>query len=79
MGSRVKSNLKRILDERKMSIRHLSEATGLPFETVRRLYNDTTVRYERNTLGKICDELKLNIDDLLVLVESEEQENHPTS
>ncbi|MGD6831452.1 helix-turn-helix domain-containing protein [Sutcliffiella halmapala] len=76
MGSRVKSNLKRILDERKMSIRQLSESTGIPFETVRRLYNDTTVRYERNTLGKICDELKLDINDLLVLVESEDTKTH---
>ncbi|MEK4884900.1 helix-turn-helix transcriptional regulator [Bacillus sp. FSL W8-0223] len=71
---RVKSNLKQILESRKMSIRSLSEQTGIPFETVRRLYNDTTVRYERNTLGKICETLNIDISDLLVLIKEEDTE-----
>lgn len=75
MSLRVKSNLKIILDDRKISIRSLSEQTGIPFETVRRLYNDTTVRYERNTLGKICEALSIeNVGEVLILTKAEEAE-----
>lgn len=63
----VKSNLKVILDERKISIRKLETLTGLGFETLRRLYNDDTKQYQRDTLGKICEVLEIGIADLLIL------------
>jgi DNA-binding Xre family transcriptional regulator len=69
MGKRVKSNLKAILDERGMSIRQLSEKTGLPFETLRRLYNDETKQYQRETIGRICEVLEIELSDLLVLID----------
>ncbi len=74
MGKRAKSELKKILDERSISIRQLAADTDIPFETIRRLYNDTTVRYERNTLGKVCEVLKIELNELLVLVESDDNE-----
>jgi putative transcriptional regulator len=69
---RVKSNLKTVLDERQMSIRELAARTGLPFETVRRLYNDDTKQYQRDTIGMICDELKIDLSELLILSDSKE-------
>jgi DNA-binding Xre family transcriptional regulator len=74
LGKRAKSELKKILDERGISIRQLAADTEIPFETIRRLYNDTTVRYERNTIGTVCDILGIEINELLVLVESEDKE-----
>lgn len=68
---RVKSNLKTILDERKMSIRELERKTDLKFETLRRLYNDTTVQYHRDAIGTICKVLGIGIADLLILVEED--------
>lgn len=65
---RVKSNLKAVLDERNISIRQFAEDTGLPFETLRRLYNDETKQYQRDTIGRICEVLKVGISDILVLV-----------
>lgn len=64
---RVKSNLKAILDERGIKIRKLEEMTGLPFETLRRLYNDDTKQYQRDTIGRICEVLGVGIGDILVL------------
>ncbi|MFG3610978.1 helix-turn-helix domain-containing protein [Rummeliibacillus stabekisii] len=64
---RVKSNLKAILDERDMSIRQCAELTGLPFETLRRLYNDNTKQYQRDTIGRLCEVLHIKIDELLIL------------
>lgn len=66
---RAKSNLKIILDERGMSIRELAERTKLPFETLRRLYNDQTKQYQRDTIGTVCKELNIGIDQLLILVD----------
>lgn len=69
---RVKSNLKAILDDKGMSIRQLSSATGVSFETLRRLYNDDTKQYQRDTIAKVCEVLKIEIKDLLLLVEDED-------
>lgn len=65
----VVCNLKTILDARTdiTSIRQLSELSGLPFETVRRLYNNETKRYQRETLAAICETLNVDISELLSL------------
>lgn len=69
---RVKSNLKAILDGRDMSIRELEAISGLKFESLRRLYNDDTKQYQRETIGRICKVLNVGIGDLLILVDEEE-------
>jgi DNA-binding Xre family transcriptional regulator len=71
MIMRAKSNLKVILDERDISIRKFAEDTGLPFETLRRLYNDDTKQYQRDTLGRICEVLGVEINEVLILVNEE--------
>ena len=76
MGIRVKSNLKMILDERNISIRQLASMTDLKFETLRRLYNDDTKQYQRDTIGRVCEILEIKIGDILVLIEDGTEENH---
>lgn len=80
MVLRAKSELKRILDERGMSIRQLAELTkdengenGVKFETLRRLYHDDTKQYQRDTIGRVCEVLKIEISDLLILIEEKEE------
>lgn len=68
---RAKSNLKTILVDRDISIRQFAEMTGLPFETLRRLYNDETKQYQRDTLGRICEVLGVEINDVLILIDEE--------
>lgn len=70
---RVKSNLKAILNEREMSIRELEAKSGLKFETLRRLYNDETKQYQRDTIGRICEVLDVEISQLLILVKDDEE------
>lgn len=78
MGLRAKSELKKILDERQISIRKLAEMTkdekgeGIKFETLRRLYNDETKQYQRDTLGRVCEVLNIEIKDLLILIDDKE-------
>ncbi|MDM5246216.1 helix-turn-helix transcriptional regulator [Lysinibacillus sp. G4S2] len=69
MGVRAKSRLKIILDERNISIRKCSEISGVNFETVRKMYNDESKQYQRDTLGALCKALDCEISDLLELVE----------
>jgi DNA-binding Xre family transcriptional regulator len=61
----VASNLKRILDERDISIRQLASDTGLNFETVRRLYNDETRQYQRESIAAVCVALGIEVGELL--------------
>lgn len=68
---RAKSTLKEVLDEKEISIRKCAELANLPVETVRRMYNDTTMQYQRNTLGALCKALNVQISDLLTLTEEE--------
>jgi len=72
MSLRASSNLKALLDKRGISIRKFSEMTGLPFETLRRLYNDDTKQYQRDTVGRICEVLDVGINELLTLVDRDE-------
>ncbi|WP_370468034.1 helix-turn-helix domain-containing protein [Parageobacillus thermoglucosidasius] len=53
-----------------MSIRELEKATGLKFESLRRLYNNETTRYPSEVIGRICEVLKIDISDLLILVDN---------
>ncbi|MFL0584551.1 helix-turn-helix domain-containing protein [Solibacillus silvestris] len=68
---RAKSTLKEVLDEKEISIRKCAELANLPVETVRRMYNDTTMQYQRNTLGALCKALNVQISDLLTLTDEE--------
>jgi DNA-binding Xre family transcriptional regulator len=65
----VRSNLKQLLDNRGISIRKFAEDTGLQFETLRRMYNDETKQYNKLMIAKVCEELGVEIADLLILEE----------
>jgi DNA-binding Xre family transcriptional regulator len=64
---RVESNLKALLDDRGESIRSLTDRSGLHYESVRRLYNDTTTNYNRDTLARLCEVLDVGLCDLLIM------------
>ncbi|WP_042224131.1 helix-turn-helix domain-containing protein [Oceanobacillus manasiensis] len=70
----VKSNLKAILVAKNESIRQFAGRAGLPFETVRRLYNDKTVQYHRETLATVCITLGIGIEELLTIEETKSDE-----
>lgn len=69
MGIRAKSKLKSILDNKGISIRKCAEMSGVNFETVRKMYNDESKQYQRDTLGALCKALGCEINDLLEIIE----------
>lgn len=79
MGKRVRSRLKEIIDARGISIRQLAEMTKdngkeIKFETLRRLYNNTTMQYQRETIGRVCEVLGIELNELLELEEYDNEE-----
>lgn len=64
----LKSNLKQILDDRGISIRHLAQAIDYRFESVRNLYNDDIERLPKDLLYRVCTYLEIEIGDLLKIV-----------
>ncbi|WP_413381201.1 helix-turn-helix domain-containing protein [Alkalihalobacillus sp. 1P02AB] len=67
MAKVVNSNLKNILDERNISIRSFTELSGLHYETVRRMYHNLSRQYQKETIGRMCEVLDIEIADLLIL------------
>jgi len=61
----IKSDLKRILDARDISIRQLARDIDYRFESVRKLYNDELERLPVELLGRVCDYLDIEINELL--------------
>ncbi|MEC2236638.1 helix-turn-helix domain-containing protein [Bacillus subtilis] len=62
----IKSNLKPIIDRRKISIRKLSRDIDHEYPTVRKLYNDEMERYPRELLDKVCTYLNIGLQELLI-------------
>ena len=66
---KLHSNLKEILDDRKLSIRQVSRDIDYRFASVRQLYNNEMKHYPEDLVAKLCEYLKINISDLLYLKE----------
>ena len=66
---KLHSNLKEILDDRKLSIRQVSRDIDYRFASVRQFYNDEMKHYPEDLFTKLCEYLKINIADLLYLKE----------
>jgi len=61
------SNLKTILDDRKLSIRQVARDIDHRFGSVRQMYNNEMERYPRDLLSKLCTYLDVTPNDLLKL------------
>lgn len=63
----IRSNLKELVDKRGWTIRECARQCDLQPETVRRMYNDSTMQYQRESLAKLCEGLEVGICDILKL------------
>ncbi|MBP3047292.1 helix-turn-helix transcriptional regulator [Bacillus subtilis subsp. subtilis] len=72
----IKSNLKPIIDRRKISIRKLSRDIDHEYPTVRKLYNDEMERYPRELLDKVCTYLNIGLQELLIFQKDNNHIDH---
>lgn len=64
----IKSNLGRLMGERRLKVIDVARATDLHRNTVDLLYKGTARQVELETLNRLCIFFKCNLDDLLEYV-----------
>ncbi|MED3387262.1 helix-turn-helix transcriptional regulator [Bacillus subtilis] len=62
----IKSKLKTIIDQRKISIRKLSRDIDHEYPTVRKLYNNEMERYLRELFDKVWPYQNIELHELLI-------------
>ena len=72
---RMKSDLKRLLDNRDLTIIEVADTLGLRRESVRQLYHDNVKRFPSDMLGKLCAFLNVGIDELLLVQRVDDKGN----
>lgn len=70
----LKSNLKNLLDARRMTIREFSKAAGFRFESCRQMYHNQMTRYPAELIEGACRALKVTPNDLFIFTYDEEDD-----
>lgn len=61
----VHSNLKKILDQRGISIRQAARDVNYRFDSVRAMYNNDMKHYPQELIDKLCTYLDVGVGELL--------------
>lgn len=61
----IKINLSRLLGERRMTQKQLSQLTGIRANTINDLYHEIAISLKVEHLDKICEVLNCSIDELI--------------
>lgn len=64
----VKIHLSRILGERRITQKKLSEMTGISQNSITKIYHEKVKGIDFNSIEKICTALDIEIKDLLEIV-----------
>lgn len=64
----VRINLSRLLGERRMSQRKLSELTGIRPNTINEWYNEIVVSLRVEHIDRICEVLGCSVDELIEVI-----------
>jgi conserved domain protein len=70
----IKIHLSKLLGERRMSQKRLSELTDIRRATINEMYHELVERVNLDYLSKICQVLNIKIEDLLEYVPDKECE-----
>ena len=65
----IKSNLKHVLIDRKMTQTELVKRTGIRQPTISAIANDSLKTLPLNVLDRMCKELECNVGDLFEYIE----------
>ncbi|MGD7044154.1 helix-turn-helix domain-containing protein [Jeotgalibacillus proteolyticus] len=71
----IKSNLKQLLELRRMSIREFSRQADYRFETVRKFHNNDLTIIPIQLIEKSCLALKVTPSELFTIYEGEDDQN----
>lgn len=68
----IKSNLSRLMGEKRLRVQDICRATSLARNTVTNLYKDTAEMVRYDTLSALCMALNCTVGDILEYVPDEE-------
>ncbi len=74
MGN-IRCNLSKLLRERRVTQRNLSEISGLSLYTINKLYNERWEGVGRKTLVKLCETLGVQVGELFEYVNETDQKS----
>ena len=72
---KIKLNLKKLMDEKNITIKNMSRYSNVRYEIVRKYYNNESFWYDGDALAKFCYVLECEIDDLLVYESAKKLQN----
>lgn len=64
----IELDIKSIMDNKGISISQVCKDTGLHHKVIRRYYDGTIVRYDKDVLSKLCYVLECDICDIIKYV-----------
>lgn len=73
----LKIHLSRLMGEKRLKISEVSRLTGVDRGTITRLYQETAVRVELDTLEQLCRVLECGVGDLLEYLPEPDTRSNP--
>ncbi len=64
---RTKSNLKKLLEHRNMSLYRLQQLTKISYSNLHKYYSGEAKRFDNEVIAKICNALDCKIEELLIV------------
>ena len=61
----IKFDIKSIMDRKNISVNQIVKKTGLHHQVIRRYYDGTIVRYDKDVLSKLCFVLDCTLEDIM--------------
>ncbi|RZI44489.1 XRE family transcriptional regulator [Herbaspirillum sp. HC18] len=67
----IKCHLSKVLGEQKLKISDVTRDTGINRGTLARMYHETLMRIDLETIDTLCDYLSISVGELLEFQKSE--------
>ena len=58
-------DLKKVMDKKGLTVNYVVKRTGLHHQIVRRYYEGTAMRYDKEILAKICFVIDCDLEDIM--------------
>ena len=65
---KVASSLKEVMKKKNISISQICRLTGIKYEIIKNYYSNNIVRYDAETLAKLCYVLDCAVSDLITYI-----------
>lgn len=61
----IKFDIKSVMDNKGITINQVAKKTGLHHQVIKRYYNGTVERFDKDVLSKLCYVIDCNLNDIM--------------